>query len=508
MTPLRATFLAAPTPPGISAITNRIAPLLLLVISYALLAGCATNPVTGGQDFVTMSEQNEIALGRRASQEVMKHYRAYDDQRLQAYIQRIGADLARHSHRPGLIYRFTLLDSTEVNAFALPGGYIYITRGILAYLNSEAELAAVLGHEIGHVAARHAVRQQSAATIANLGATLGAVLFPQLGTQSARQLVQLGGAAILRGYGREYELEADRLGAEYLARSGYSPRAMIAVLRTLKAQEGFERQRAKAEGREPHIYHGLFATHPDNDTRLQQVIAAAARLRPKTVRKTTRAAFLPRLEGLVYGDSPHDGIRRGNAFYHADLGFALHFPPGWTVLNRPDRLLATAPRNAGLIQIAMEDLNRRISPARFMRERLHLEQLQDGRPMVLKDLQGYTGLARINTAYGTRLARFCVIYLDRRAFIIAGVAKDPRQAAALDTRILASARSFHRLTAAERQLAKPLRLHIIAASAGTRFAELARRSPIPDYAEARLRLLNGLYPGGEPAPGQLLKNVQ
>ncbi len=486
----------------------RIVSVLLPVIVCATLSGCATNPVTGEQDFVTLSEQNEIALGRRASRELMKHYRAYDDARLQAYIQRIGDDLARHSHRPGLIYRFTLLDSTEVNAFALPGGYIYITRGMLAYLNTEAELAAVLGHEIGHVAARHAVRQQSAATAANLGVALGAILFPQLRNQSARQLVQLGGAAILRGYGREYELEADRLGAEYLARSGYSPGAMIEVLRILKAQEGFERQRAKAEGRAPNTYHGLFATHPDNDTRLQQVIAAAARLRPANPRATPRSAFLPRLEGLVYGDSPHDGIRRGNAFYHADLGFALQFPPGWTVRNSPARLLATAPGNAGLMQVAMEDLNRRITPARFMRERLGLETLQDGRPMVLKDLQGYTALARINTTYGFRLVRFCVIYLDRRAFIIAGVARDPRQAAFLDTRILASARSFHRLTPAERRLAEPLRLHIITASRNTRLAILAQDSPIPDYAEARLRLLNGLYPAGEPRPGQMLKIVR
>lgn len=206
----------------------------ILLAALLCLAACAVNPVTGGRDFVTMSEQQELALGRKSHQQILGEYSVYPNQSLQSYVQRVGQDIAGRSHRRQLVYRFTVLDSEDVNAFALPGGYIYITRGLLAYLNSEAELAAVLGHEIGHVTARHSVRQHSVAQTASIGATLGAIFIPQMRTQGASQLVNVLGTALLSGYGREHELEADRLGAEYLARAGYSPSAMFDVIKILK----------------------------------------------------------------------------------------------------------------------------------------------------------------------------------------------------------------------------------------------------------------------------------
>ncbi len=240
--------------------------LFSLIFLLLVCGGCAVNPVSGQQELVLLSEQDEIAMGRTSHQQVLEQYGVYDNEELQRYVQDIGARLAEKSHRNNLIYRFTLLDSKDVNAFALPGGYIYITRGLMAYLNSEAELAAVLGHEIGHVTARHAVRQYSATQMANIGATLGAILIPGMNQSVTNQLVQAFGTALLRGYGREHELEADRLGAEYLARADYSPQSMLDVIRVLKDQESFETQLAKAEGREPRIYHGLFSTHPDNQS--------------------------------------------------------------------------------------------------------------------------------------------------------------------------------------------------------------------------------------------------
>lgn len=185
--------------------------LSLYLLPLFALGGCAVNPVTGGQDLVLISEQDEIELGKQSHRQVLQQYPVYDDPVLQDYVQEIGEKLAANSHRSNLDYRFTVLDSKEVNAFALPGGYIYITRGLMAYLQSEAELAAVLGHEIGHVTARHSVRQHSASQLANIGAVLGTVLFPNM-NQATNQLVQTFGVALLRGYGREHELEADRLG--------------------------------------------------------------------------------------------------------------------------------------------------------------------------------------------------------------------------------------------------------------------------------------------------------
>src|SRR4051794_27901071 len=228
-----------------------------------LISGCAVNPVTRQQNFTLMTEAAEIRRGQEAAAEVSKVYATYSDlPSLQSYVREVGQKLAKNSHRPQLDYHFTVVDSPEVNAFALPGGYVYITRGILAYLNSEAELAAVLAHEIGHVTARHSVRQYSAATAANVAATLGGLavgmFVPQLGgtlAQAIQSVLGLTGSVLLSGYGRSHELEADRLGAQYLARSGYDPQAMIKVIGVLKNQELFDIEAAKQEGREPRRYH-------------------------------------------------------------------------------------------------------------------------------------------------------------------------------------------------------------------------------------------------------------
>jgi len=480
---------------------------LLFALSF-LTGGCAVNPVTGQQDLVLMSEQEEIALGRKTNQQVLEQYSVYDDPALQTYIQNVGEKLAAKSHRSELIYRFTVLDSKEVNAFALPGGYIYITRGLISYLNSEAELAAVLGHEIGHVTARHSVRQYSAAQFANIGATLGAIFIPGMNTVGSQQLVQLFGTALLRGYGREHELEADSLGAEYLARSSYNPQAMLDVVRVLKNQEVFETKAAQAEGREPNTYHGLFATHPDNDTRLQEVIGHADKYYNPSLTFVGREIYLEKIDGMVFGDSEKEGVLRGHNFYHADLGFAMQLPRNWNVKNRPDQLLVTAPGGAAIMQIGAEDLNKRISPREFMLSRLNLKKLTKDQPLTIHGLDAHTGLAPINTSFGSRTARFTVIYFDNRAYIMAGVAKDPGTAPEYDQDFLSSAQSFHAMSGNERLLARPLRLTTIQAGTDTRFSELAGNSPLETFPEEQLRLINAMYPQGEPQPGMLLKVVK
>ncbi|MEM7294949.1 MAG: M48 family metalloprotease, partial [Pseudomonadota bacterium] len=201
-------------------LVTRHLPLLIGSFYLALLSGCAINPVSGGNDFVLMTEKQEIAAGAAYHQQILHQYKIYDDPELQAYIESVGQELAQNSHRSNLRFHFTVLDSAEVNAFALPGGYIYITRGILAYLNSEAELAGVLGHEIGHVTARHSVLQQSASRVTNL---LSGILDVATGQTANNGSFSQFGFALTQGYGRDHELEADRLAAEYLARIGYSP---------------------------------------------------------------------------------------------------------------------------------------------------------------------------------------------------------------------------------------------------------------------------------------------
>ena len=478
---------------------------LLLLAAGLLLTACATNPVTGSSNFVLMSEDDEIRLGQKYSTEVLKENPAYKNPALEELVQRIGKQLATHSHRPDLAYQFTIVDSTSVNAFALPGGYIFITRGMLAYLNSEAELAAVLGHEIGHVTARHSVRQQSTATVTGI---LGVIVAASTGIDGADSLTNMAGTAIVRGYGREHELEADRLGAEYLAKSGYDPDAMLEVVGILKNQEAFDITIARKEGREPNVYHGLFSTHPDNDARFREVVNAARKFKTGTTTRVGRDSYLLRLDGLTFGDSEQKGIVRDNRFYHRELNFSLTFPENWRIENQAQKIIATPGSNDGLIQMTVAEIKGQLSPQQFMLQRMQLANMAQGESVTSGALQGYTAIADGNTPYGTRRVRYVVVYRDDNAYIFAGTASSRKNQAAYEAATLATAKSFHPLTAAERKLATANKLDIIRATRGMTYSGLARSSPINDYPEEQLRLLNDQYPTGEPELSRLLKVVR
>lgn len=488
--------------PTLNATRNTL--LLMAVLAAGLLAGCAANPVTGKQDFVLMSESEEISLGRKYHQQIIEQMPVYNDPKLAAYVDQVGQRVARTSHRPGLDYHFTVLDSQMVNAFALPGGYIYITRGILAYLNSEAELAAVLGHEVGHVTARHSVRQQSAATATGVA---GAILGAATGVQASQDLFSVMGKALLSGYGREHELEADRLGAQYLARSGYDPQAMLEVIGVLKNQELFERRRAREEGREAHTYHGVFASHPDNDQRLQSVVKEAEHLKTPGETRVARQPYLNHLENVTFGASENEGLVVGRHFYHKPLNFGLDFAAGWSIDNRSDQLLATAPSQGAVMQIVVAERPPGVSPRQFM-QRQGVRNPQRGESLKLKGFDTYSAMAPIDTNFGRRNARFIVLFDAGHAYLFTGVSRSPDNERLFDGPFKDVARSFHHLSAAEKKRASALRLHLITAKAGTHFKQLARQSQIPKYAESELRLMNHLYPKGEPTAGQTLKVVR
>ena len=490
---------------------------LLLILSIAvmgagLLVGCAANPVTGEQDLTLMSEEREIALGKKNHPEIIKQYGAYDDPELQAYVNRIGQELVKHSHRTNLTYTFTVLDSPEVNAFALPGGYVYITRGILAYINSEAELAAVLGHEIGHVTARHGVQQYSKAMATSVGMTLATIFVPELRTDVSQQLMNILGNAMLSGYGREDELEADRLGAEYLARTSYDPNAMIDVIGILKNQEEFEKERAAKEGREPRVYHGVFASHPSADTRLQQVVAAANKYKKNGTKPghINRESYLAQLDGVVFGDSVNQGIRRNNAFYHEGLNFSLTFPAGWRLSNEPKALSATNPGRDAAMEVRLVELKKdeHLTAKQVMATKLKLGKLeQEGTVPGLK-LPNHSAIARIATPFGRRNARVSVVLYQDRVYAFFGATKTDALLKQTDPVFLKVAASMHALTARERQWAKGLRIGIVQAGRNTSFKALARKSPIPNYPERLLRLINDKYPDGELQVGEAVKIIQ
>ena len=472
-------------------------PPLFFGLALAMLAGCAQNPVTGQSDFVMMSESQEIASGRQYDEQVIKkQYKVYESKALQDYVNSVGQRLAKQSHRPALKFRFTVLDTPEINAFALPGGFVYITRGILAYLNSEAELAAVLGHEIGHVTARHPVRQQSAAQATNIGLTIASIFVPQINTNIGQNLSNVVGGAILSGYGREQELEADRLGAIYLARTDYDPQAIIRVLGVLKNQESKDAELAKQEGREARHYSGLFATHPDNDTRLKQVVGEADKLVSARTQEG-RSEFLAAIEGLVFNDNSEQGVVRNNRFYHGELGIALQFPENWQVHNLPDALIAISPKGLAKLQFKMDakpqgspsDYARRLTGSGANIQRLEIDGLSAATFELANTLGG-------------------VIYLNQQAFILQAQAKESGDLKAYRSDILDTVRSFHALSSEERKRVRALTVHIITARADDSYARLAQQSPLGKSAESYLRLINAQYPSGEPQAGQRLKIVE
>lgn len=475
--------------------------VLTLFVLLMQLAGCAVNPATGRSNFVMMSEQQELDLGRRYNQQILKENPRYADEKLQAYVQQVGERVAKHSHRNQLAYQFTLVDSPEINAFALPGGYIYIHRGLLAYLSSEAELAAVLGHEVGHVTARHSVQQQSQSTAWGL---LGQAVAIGTGVGAAADVTGVLGSAFVRGYGRDMELEADGLGAQYLARSGYDSQAMIEVVKVLKNQEDFARDQAAARGEAQPAggYHGLFDTHPDNDRRLQQVLGPARAL-ATSQQEINREGFLKRLEGLPFGDSAETGVRRGQRFYHGDLNFTLAFPQGWSLLNRPDALIGHTADQQAFIAMTLEDNPQKLSLAELLRQRVGGQRLVAGVELQQAGLKGYSAVIPGNAA-----KRVAVIQHGSRVYLFVAAVRGRASLESQDEQFLSVIKSFRPMTRAEHQEAQPLRLHMVKAKAGQTIEALAKGSKLPGDALKTLRLLNNLYPSGQPRAGDWLKVVR
>ncbi|MSQ92855.1 MAG: peptidase M48 Ste24p, partial [Gammaproteobacteria bacterium] len=417
--------------------------------------------------------------------------------------------VASVSERPELDWKFTIVDTDDVNAFATLGGYVYISRGILPYMQNEAQLAAVLGHEIGHITARHLQAQQKKSTMAGLASAATAIFtgIPQLA-----DLTNMAGAAIISGYGREAELESDHLGAEYIAKAGYSPDAMIGVLSTLKDQDLFERERARLENREPHLYHGVFASHPDNDTRLQQAVATAATAGSKATGDISNAeGFLKEISGLPIGSSRRQGMVREHRFYHADYQLTMAFPKDWQIVNEPEQILAIGPNKEHFMELRAQappaDLT---DPREFALRGLANRRLDHAESLDINGLHAWTAVVRGDPSpFGQSTnVRYIIIYYSNLMWVFKGASRSGTVAPSGDPFFLSAANTFRRMRANEFKFAEPYRLHIVRAAEGDTIEELAKNSAIQKYPVQQLRLFNDLYPKGEPTPGTWIKVVE
>ncbi len=484
--------------------------LFLLMGSVFAFTGCAINPATGDVDFVTMSEEAEVKLGKEKHEEFLEGNPVYSNEDLASYIDAVGQRVAKTSDRPDLEFHFTMIDDREVNAFALPGGYIYITRGLMTYLNSEEELAAVLAHEVAHVTARHHVRQESSKVGKNVGNVFASILSVlTTGTNVLGDVSNLYSTAAYLGYGREHELEADKFGAQYLYNAGYDPQAMVKVIGILKDQERFSRRQAKDQGQKNRAYHGVFSSHPRNDQRLREVVNAAGKLDNEAERIPDIGDYRQLTEGLVYGINYELNFGRKDdprRFTHRNLGFTLRMPEGWTAENQQKSIVFSDEDNKAALTLEVKRLRANVAPSEYIRKELEIPLLKQSEPFTQYRLPGHMGL---KPAEGESFPeRIAVLYQANRVYIFTGKIETQEEDVDFDKMFVDTIRSFRPVRVANPSKQKSLKIHYVRANEHTTFAALAQLSPIKRYAEEQLRLLNGYYPSGEPRKGEWIKIIQ
>jgi predicted Zn-dependent protease len=318
--------------------------LLGAVLVSGPIASCARNPVTGKNEISLVSESQEIQMGQQGAQEVEQSIGFVEDAELQAYVAGIGKRMAAKSERPHLPWEFHVVNDAAVNAFAIPGGFIYVTRGLLANMNSEAELATVVGHEIGHVTARHSVQQISKAQLATLGLGIGSIVSSDI-AQFAGIASQGLGVLFLK-YGRDAENQADQLGFKYALGLNYDVREMANVFQTLNRAS----QVGGGGGRLPE----WLSTHPNPENRIEKVQERLDTLKvplDKTI--VGREEYLQQIDGLIFGEDPRQGFFEGTTFYHPDMRFQLRFPDGWKTQNTPAAVVAVSPKEDAIVQLGL-----------------------------------------------------------------------------------------------------------------------------------------------------------
>jgi predicted Zn-dependent protease len=470
-------------------------PLLLV----ALLAACATNPVTGRREFSLMSEAQEISLGQESDPQIKQEMGVYNDPDLQAYINTIGQRIAKVSERPQLPWRFTIVDQPAVNAFAVPGGFIYFTRGILPFLDNEAEVAGVMGHEVGHVTARHSAQQYTRSLGGQIGLTALGIFVPAarpFGELSAQAL----GLLFLR-YGREDELQSDALGAGYIARLGWDPAAIPGFLTTLGRLD-------EAAGDRRGVPNWL-STHPEPLARVEEIQPIVEKLRAgRSDFAANRDEFLRRIDGIIYGDNPEQGIVRGNSFLHPPLRFRIDFPDGWQVNNSPQQVVAKAP-NADvymLLQLVQKPQGRDIREIALSSMQSAGFRAVGGERTTINGVDAFVGLYQGQIeGLGNVGARAAHIAHGTNVYMLAGLAA-PNIFEQADAAFVGAIRSFRPLSAAEAENIRPNRVDLYVVRAGDTWQAIAERSG-GVVSPATLAVMNKSNPQTQPQSGTRIKIV-
>lgn len=472
---------------------------LRLVAVVVLLAGCATNPATGKRQINLMSEAQEISAGQEADAQVKKEMGIYSDANLQEYVSNIGMRLAKESERPNLPWHYTVVDSPAVNAFALPGGYIYVTRGILPFLNDEAQLAGVLGHETGHVTARHTAQQYTRSIGATIGLVALGIFVP--GGQQIGGLAEQGLGVLFLKFSRSFELQADQLGAKYAAQANWDPAGVPDMLATLGRLD-------EASGQTKGVPNWL-ETHPEPLARVKEIQPTVQQLSAgRTDLVRNQDALLRAVDGLIYGDNPDQGIARGTSFIHPPLRFRIDFPNGWDIENSPEQVIAKAPGADVYMLLEQVEMPRGNGIENIARSSMQNAgfRIASGSRQQINGLDAFIGLYQGSLeGLGNVTMRAAHIVHNGNVYLVAGFSA-PKVFEPLDSAILSSIRTFKPLTAAEAEAVHPNRVDIYLVRQGDSWQSIAERSGGVIKAST-LAIMNGAEPNSQPSVGRRIKIV-
>jgi len=472
----------------------------LLLAMATVLSSCSVNPATGEQQFTgLLPASQEASLGASEHDKVRATYGDFMTGPIADYVNRIGQKIAPHTERNDVQYKFHVIDSPIVNAFAVPGGYIYVSRGLIALANNEAELAGVIAHEIGHITGRHAAARMSQGVLVGLGA---AILGAATGSDAVGQVANVGSDLYIKSYSRGQEHESDTLGVRYLAKAGYDPRAMAAFLSSLDAQTKLD---AKIAGKSEGDGFNYFSTHPVTAERIAQASALVAQY-PVANPAVNREAFMQQVNGLVYGDSDAQGFERNGMFYHPKMGFAFSVPRGFTIQNNPTELIGGHSSGALFILDAGRDDQSR-DPLAYLTQNWMKDKPPAGAESITINGMRAATAAFAGTANGKSvMIRVVAIEWKPGQYFRFQMAIPQNASTDVVEDLRKTTYSFRAMNESERNSIKPLRVRIFTAGGGDTVANAASKMAFPSHREERFRVLNGLT-GNTLTAGQVYKVV-
>ena len=425
----------------------------------------------------------------------------YPDEDWQEYVVEVGNRLLATIPKQNTQYTFVVVDQSIVNAWATPDGYIFLTRGLLAHLNSEDEMASVIGHEIGHVYAKHTKKTVGRDRLNKIMGILG--MFAT-GTSATSSLVNTVGTAQLAGYRREHELEADELGLLFLIRAGYDPYASLESIQVVRDHDNF----GKLSGNKPTIYHGILGSHPAHTKRLNELISQSRGITYSDLELPERD-YLKMLSGLRFGEETSTGVVKDGKYYHGTLRLVVEFPEGWSLMATPSEISSSSSsvnEKATIKLKRMAPSSEVSTPEEYVTEVLKRDDLEDAEQFLVGYYPAF--MAKAKQIKENSLSKIAVVFKDGGIYLFTGEYRDGTDQQAFEDNFLATVQSFRALSAEDMRLISDQKIRVVMANPGDTYAKMAAYSPIGRGGEGILRLINGDHPNGEPRAGDFVKIVE